>query len=174
MTADHDHDPDAASAPVPAPNPGVLREQSNAIVYAARCLGAVLRDLFVLRGRYAETRLVPDHPGVLDVPLRALLASTVVLWMLEAAIAFAGGGESGGKVTALISALFGLVLLTAVLHLGARVVRGTGTWRQTAAVVCVFLWESTSGLSRIRPSKRSPRSTSKTRSRSRRTLTIKS
>ena len=122
MTADHDHDPDAASAPVPAPNPGVLREQSNAIVYAARCLGAVVRDLFVLRGRYAETRLVPDHPGVLDVPLRALLASTVVLWMLEAAIAFAGGGESGGKVTALISALFGLVLLTAVLHLGARVV----------------------------------------------------
>ena len=149
-----------------------MGEQSNAIVYAARCLGAVVRDLFVLRGRYAETRLVPDHPGVLDVPLRAILASTVVLWMLGAAIAFAGGGESGGKITALISALFAVALLTVVLHLGARAVRGTGTWRHTAAVVCVFLWESTSGLSHFQPSKRPPRSTSKTRSRSRRTLTL--
>jgi lysylphosphatidylglycerol synthetase-like protein (DUF2156 family) len=152
----------------------VVREQSNAIVYAARCLGAVVRDLFVLRGRYAETRLVPDHPDVLDVPLRATLASTVVLSMFGAAIAFAGGGESGGKATALIGALFAVVLLTVVLHLGARAVRGTGTWRQTAAVVCVFLWDSTSGLSRFRPSPRSPRSTSKTRSPSRRTLTIQS
>ena len=89
---------------------------------------------------------------MLDVPLRALLASTVVLWMLEAAVAFAGGGESGGKATAMVGALFGVAVLTAVLHLGTRVLRGTGTWRQTAAVVCVFFVGTNLGFAALIPS----------------------
>ena len=52
----------------------VIKEESQAFVYAAKCFGRVIRDVFVLRSRYARARLMPDRPDVLNVPLRAAIA----------------------------------------------------------------------------------------------------
>ena len=99
----------------------------------------MVRDLFVLRGRYARTRLVPDRPDVLDVPLRALLACVALSWMLNAGLSYAFDGDTSGKASTFIGALFSVGLLTVVFHPTARLFRGVGTWRQSAASSCVLV-----------------------------------
>ncbi|MGB1700857.1 MAG: hypothetical protein ACPHRO_12940, partial [Nannocystaceae bacterium] len=82
---------------------------------------------------------VPDHPDVLDVPLRALLSCVALSWMFDAGLSYALDGEAFGKASMFISALVSVGLLTLFFHPISRLFRGIGTWRQSAATSCVLM-----------------------------------
>lgn len=135
------------NAPPPTHNNDgmVIKEESRAFVYAAKCFGRVVRDVFVLRSRYARARLMPDRPDVLNVPLRAAIFVLPFSFVALTLMALSMGATPDGKAHSMIQMSVNLACAALLLVLLARVWGGKGSYRQSGALA-LALWTTHSVL----------------------------
>ena len=137
--------PDAASAPsaapstvgatadgVPASSPFDARGQG--FVFNLRCAWWTLREFFVHRSRFARVHLMPDRPGLWQVPVRAALFLYPILIALGVVVSRYIDIPTDNKTQSLMLASIGPVLTFVGVYACAKLFRGSGSARQTLAL----------------------------------------
>ena len=137
--------PNAPTPPTHNNDGMVIKEESRAFVYAAKCFGRVIRDVFVLRSRYARARLMPDRPDVLNVPLRAAIFFLPFSFVAVTLMALSMGATPDGKAHSMIQMSVNAACTALLLVLLARVWGGKGSYRQSGALA-LALWTTHSVL----------------------------
>ena len=131
--------PNAPTPPTHNNDGMVIKEESRAFVYAAKCFGRVIRDVFVLRSRYARARLMPDRPDVLNVPLRAAIFVLPLSFVAVTLMALSMGATPDGKAHSMIQMSVNLACAALLLVLLGRVWGGKGSYRQSGALALALM-----------------------------------
>jgi len=96
-----------------------------------------IRDILRYRSRFVTRCLTPRPGDKLGTGITVYLYGVLLSFILFLPLA-RHQGTSISKVYFLFQCLYFQLLLTALVHVSAKAIRGHGSWRDTATVACYF------------------------------------